>query len=642
MPIQVRAKQKKRDEFSAIEEAEQTEKLTEIPDDGELLRILRLPRRDIPDPDSPEAIKLAGFLTQHLAKVPLDQLYPGPLMATQALALREGKVCKGLWAPIVVGGGKRLTCFLLATLYLKAGYTNVVYVHRGAEREDVKREFELFRKSWHGPTELQLRCITYEDIRQPGNAEVLDANGRLVKPSLLDRIQPQVMIFDEIHELGNAGAAGTKRVRHYLARKPETICMGLTGTPYRDSLADAAHLMEWCLKENSPLPRPSVAWKTLQAWCGYLDAKPGGALGRTEVGALRRYCELYDSPLDTYNSDAEVQREVIQGIRRLVAQRILETPGVIGTRDAPLDVPLTMDPWYPLEDNFDVSQTYHEMVKTEKLPDGTELPDPLALTRNLSTTGYNFWSKWLPEPPEEWRQARNAWSKWCRRALKYNKHRLTSEATVKAAIRRGLYQETGKKLLEAWEAADKAYREETGLREPPSVPQWLGDGTEVVASVREWVRQYGGLVWVQHIGLGDLLSAQLGIPYYGAGGGFDKNTKRNIIHHPGGPAIASLDACGTGKNLQHLWSDALWLCVPGEQALARIHRRGQKASVVRNFYYIGCAPHLDSYERAKEVKAAFHQDMMLSPQKLMYLQDEGMPSCWELERRGGTRWEPRP
>ncbi|MEY4507989.1 MAG: hypothetical protein RLZZ450_111 [Pseudomonadota bacterium] len=643
MPIQVSSKlKKKRDEFTATEEASREEKLTEVPDEAELLRILTMARREVPDPESPEAEQLAAFMTGKLAKLPIAQLYPGPLMATQALALREGKVCKGGFFPIVVGGGKMLTCYLMAALYLAAGYTRIIYVIPGDMRKTVKREFKKYRQCWHGPTELQLRVVSYEEISNEANAEELDDHGRVTKPSLLDKLQPQVVIFDEVHNTSNTGAAVTKRMNHRMRRAPDTICLAFTGTPFNEGIQDAAHILDWCLKENSPLPRPSVrgTYKTLQAWGGYLNAKEG--FGRVELGALARYGELYDEDLDVYNADADYQNEMMHRVRRLVARRILETPGVIGTRDAPLDVPLTIEPLYPRLDCADTAVAYAAMMNEGVLPDGTEQPDDISVARHLSTMGYNFWSKWVPDPPQEWKLDRNGWNKWCRRALKYNKHRLTSEKTVKNAIKKGLYKEVGLPTLQRWENSARLYFETTGNKEPPSQPQWLGDGAEVVDACRHWLSKYGdrGLIWVKHIGLGELLSKELGIPYYGAGGGKNSKTGVLIMDHPGGPAIASIDACGTGKNLQYLFSDNLWLCIPGEQSLARTHRMGQPAKVVRNFIYLGCYQHLAAFERARDVKATFAEDMTLSPQKLKYAHTV-MPSAGELRQRGGARWEQR-
>lgn len=627
----------KLDEFSAAENADQVDAPKEVPDGPELMRIMELERREIPDPDGPEAQRVAEFLTRTLGKKPADQLYPGPLMGTQALALREGKSLRGGWFPIVVGGGKLLTCYLMASLHLAAGFERVLYVVPGANVPDVEREFPQYHDSWHGPTLKQISIQSYERLSNPNSAGKIGVDGQVLKLSLLDRLRPQVIIFDEAHSLANASSAGARLVRNYMAANPETIVFAFSGTPFISSIRDAAHILEWCLKDRSPLPRLKH-FVELHSWAGYLDST-SGALGRVELGALRELALVFGYEPNIWTEDEETIVETRSEMRRVVARRILETPGVIGTQDAPLDIPLTMEPWYPIFEDPAVNEAYESIFEVSELPDGTQLADQLTQSRHLSTVGLSFWSKWIPEPAADWVLARNEWSKWCRRAIKYNKHKLASEAQVKDGLRRGL-NKSGLPLLEAWEAANKEYRTTTGLREPPSVPQWLGGGSEVVEAVRYWVKEHQGLVWVRHIGLGELLSHELGIPYYGAGGGYDAKSGRNILQHAGGPAIASIDACGTGKNLQRLWSRNLWLVVPGEQALARTHRRGQSAPVVRNWVYLGCNQHLEAIERARDTKATFQQELLLSPQKLKYA-EWSLPDGWELAKRGGTRWEPK-
>ncbi len=635
--LKPRAKLKPLDEFSSAEaEASDVEKPTEVPDGPELLRICGLERRDIPDPDGEDAQRLAEFLTRTLGKKAPEHLYPGPLMGTQALALREGKVNGGGWFPIVVGGGKMLTCYLMAALHLRAGFERVLYVVPGANVDDVEHEFPLYQQSWHGPSLKQISVQSYERLSHKNSAEAVDTEGKIINISLLDRLRPQVIIFDESHNLANPSSACVRLVRYYMLKNPDTRVFAFSGTPFLESINDAAEVMEWCLKERSPLPRRKF-FVERHCWGGYLDAK-SGAFGRMGLGALRELALEFDVHINIWNDDDSEHEDTLHVMRRVVAQRILETPGVIGTQDLPLDVPLTMEPWYPLFEDPEVSDAYEAIVRDEELPDGTKLADLLTQARFLTSVGLTFWSKWVPAPAAEWVLARNDWSKWCRRALKYNKNKISSEAQLKAALGRGLYK-SGHAVLAAWNQRNQEYREATGKLEPPSVPQWLGHGSEVVESVRAWVKEHQGLVWVSSIGLGEKLAEELKLPYYGAGGGLDVKTGLNILKHPGGPAIASIDACGTGKNLQRLWSTNLWLTTPSEQSLARTHRRGQKAAVVRNFIYLGCYRHLESFERARDKKAGFQEDMMLSPQKLRYAEST-LPTTWELTRRVGARWQP--
>jgi hypothetical protein len=318
-------------------------------------------------------------------------------------------------------------------------------------------------------------------------------------------------------------------------------------------------------------------------------------------------------------------------VRRAVARRLLETPGVIGTQDAPLDIELNVRATYPTHPDRRVEAAYEELRKSWCLPDGTECMDGMEVARHLNTIGLGLWMKWDPAPPAEWREARSAYAKFCRKTLKHNRMNLDSEARVADAIRKGLVQDDG--LLDAWEHARDAERKRTKLREPPSVPVWVSD--EAITSAALWLQQGEGVIWVDLIGLGERLARDLDIPYYGAEG---KDARgRHIKRHPGGPAVASIAANGTGRNLQKFWHRNLWMCVPGEQSVARTHRAGQESEFVDNDIYLGCAEHLKRFERAAETKAEFAQDMLLSPQRLVYANTD-MPTLRELAMRGGSRW----
>lgn len=629
-------------------------KVTEVMDgdDGpEFERVAALPRRPIPDQNSPEVLKLAEFLTDRLSQ-PGEELYPGPLRPIQALMLKECWENRGLAAMVRVGGGKTLASGLLPTVLipslLPAG-SKALIVTKSSMVPDCLRELAKMRRCWKMVAPHQLQVMKYEKLATPAAGEVLSDDGKqVVRKSLLARIAPKVLILDEAHCAGDAGSTTSKRIWKYVEENPDVIVVVMSGTFFKKSIKDGQRLLEMALRDRCPLP---TDFEEREAWASHLDAKAVGR--RVGVGALTRFIDEAGTR-DEYETeeDYEVRRSIT---RRAVALRILETPGVIGTQDPPLaGVGLRIDHLFPDRESAEVEEAFvdlrgnlddEEMCPPWRLPDGSFLPDAIQAAAKGYTLGQGFWNKPDPAPPDEYRFAKSQWNKWCGRMIRYNRKGIDSEARMKDCVRRRIvndrytlaearlagYEElAGESRLELWEGQDQKYREDTGLREPPTVGQWLSD--ECIEAVAKWVKEHRGVVWVDSIALGERLRDKLGIPYYHAGGKCTRTQRPIAQHQPGTPALASLKACGTGKNLQHIWSKNLWLCPPNEQALGRTHRDGQKAECVYNWIYLGCFEHLKAFFAAREVKAEFQQDMQLSPQKLKYA-DTHMPKQRELEAR---------
>lgn len=601
-------------------EADKKAKFLDVQAGPELHRIRTLPRRDIPDPTSPDAVTLASFLTSRLAKSATP--YPGPLKPVQALALREAWERKGLFAPIRVGGGKTLLSYLLPAVL---GAKRPVYICPATLKTPILTEFSRYARDWRGPLPAAYPIVSIELISNPSGAEDRDEQGNVIRLALLERLQPDLIVIDEAHRCAAAGAACTKRIRAYKHKYPSTIVVAMTGTPFKTSIKDCAHVMEWCLGRGAPLPTDFLE---REAWASYLDAKTG--LGpRAGAGAL---VEMLTSD-EEQAFDAESEEGARKVVRRAIARRILETPGVIGTQDPPLSVGLSVSAYYPRRQDPALDRAFDELRETWFLPDGTELADGREFARHAATLGRGHWNKWEPAPPAEWREARNEWARFVRKTIKTNRIGLDTEARVARAVQKGLVEDDG--LLQMWLDVRDAERTRTGLREPPSIPVWVSG--ECVEAVRAWLVDHPGVVWVDSIGLGARLEAELGIPYY-RNKGMSLSGKSILQHPPGTPAVASLASNGTGKNLQKIWSKNLWLCAPGEQSLGRTHREGQTASQVENWVYLGCAEHLAAFERAKDVKADFAGDLLLSPQRLTYAATD-LPTPRELAMRLGVRWQ---
>jgi hypothetical protein len=639
----------------------------------EFYRVASLDRRAILTQDDPEAVELAELLTNKLARV--KSPYPGRLRAIQGLALKEGWENKGGVGMLRVGAGKTGVAFLLPEIWDPHRTARVLIVTKASMIKDMEGERRLMGRDWNIRPPYQCPIISYELLSSPSSGEVLDNDGNVIVRSRLERLAPTHIIFDEAHCLADSGSTGAKRVQAYLDEHPNTCVWVMTGTMFKQSIKDASHLFRWALKERAPLP---YDFKERETWASALDARAPGMGGvRAGFGALLDFLSA-DDRLEFDTAGENNFTEQVRIVRQAVARRILETPGVIGTQDPPLDIGLEIDHVLPADEDDDIEELFKILrgvpqppkPRAEwdhpgwRLPDGTEIPDAIQMARYINTGGYGFWNIWNPDPPKTWRFHRNMWAKWCRHAIRYlarGKFRsIDSEARVADAVQRGMFNDEwdiydvqaaamagkipkginpqsliGQSRLQNWLEAQAAERERTGLLEPPSVAVWVSE--QIVEECEAWLKKVGnGVIWVDSIGLGELLSSRLSIPYYGAGS-VDK-TGRHIKKHPGGPAIASIKSNGTGKNLQGFWANNLWLTPPNEQALGRTHRSGQQADTVRNWVFIGCQEHLRSFHAARATKAAFAEQMQLSPQKLRYAKTNMPTAGGLLASRTGRRW----
>lgn len=607
-------------QLEATAEPSRKIKITDVPDGEEFCRIQSIPRREIPDCSAPSSIELADMLTCKYAKK--VNPYPGALRPLQALTLREACLAGGCVGMLGLGAGKTLTSYLLPTV-LNA--KRPLYICPSSMKKPVRKEFAKFAKDWHGLPLHKYMLTNYELISNPNQGEELDEEGKVVKKALLERLAPDLLILDEAHYCADSGSTTANRIEAYLDKHPSTIVVVMTGTLFKTSIKNAAHLMYWALGENAPLPQE---FQERELWASYLDVRKSAV--RAGVGALMDMLSKSET-VSYFKAKYDDEKRSI--VRKAVSRRMFETLGVIGSQEPSTDLPLYIESFVPKWLDPKIEEAFKELRATWSLPDGTEFMDGLEFVRYADTMGLSFWNRMEPPPPAEWREARNFWAKWCRKMLKYNKRGIDSEAQMKKAVRKGLYDSEG--ALEKWEDERDKERERTGLQEPPSIAVWISD--EIVRAVRQAIDEHGNIaIWTKSIGLGNRLARELGIPYYGEKG-VDARANRHIDNHPGGPAVLSLAANGTGRNLQGLWHKNLWLCTPTEQALGRTHRPGQKADGVYNWILLGCAEHLKSFYHARSNKASFVEEMQGCPQRLRYAELK-MPKMRELEKLGGTRW----
>lgn len=600
--------------------------------DEEFERIFSLAERPAPDPDDPEILALARELTVRLRRVPAP--YPLPsesasLFPTQALALREAFENRGMLAPIRTGGGKTLTLYLIfAVLGAKRP---LLLIPASMERE-TREAYARFEKDWHGPRLADVTILSYEKLSNPSSSAKVLTDGTVVLPSLIDRIAPDVVCMDECDRLADMTAAGTRRIGRHLDAREHVPVVATSGTLIRRSLKDAAHVAEWTLGKRAPLP---LTFETLQAWSDALDARTKSGGKRTDMGALLEVLSEDERRAFDLAESEEDARAIVVG---RVGRRLLETPGVLSSQDGPLAIPARFDAYLPETEDPAIEEEFVKLLVGDDeraawtLPDGTPLMDARALARPLATLSTGFYLVQDPAPPPDYRTARSGWATAVHDVLKYRKDlELDSEYTIRQAVENGVLEEY-LETLDEWKSAQRAYRERTGLAEPPSVPIWISD--ETVTAVAEWLEEGPGLVWVNFIALGEKLSRALRLPYFGSGK-VDATGRHVTRLKKGESAVLSMSAVGRGTDgLQRIHHRQLWIGAPSEQPLARLHRPGQLAECVRNDIYLGGGVQLTRFWRARELAANFAGRITGIPQKAAYFENH-VP---ERIERDGRRW----
>lgn len=529
--------------------------------DAEMERIEALPRRphDWSQEDLDRAVRLlTGYLKKPQGKYTLRPI--------QARALVEAGDHKRLLAEVGAGQGKFLLSALLPVI-LEAKRTLLLVpakLRQQTEDEwlrlsDHFRFFPLFGVQPVGIMDPQVRVLSYESLSHIRYA------------TYIDEYAPDLIVADEAHFLARLKAGRSKRIFRYIkqTRKAgnKVTFIPMSGTMRRKSIRECAHLYEAALEKDSPLP---THWPTLEQWCAALDEGVTED-ARLSPGALLRLC-----------SQSE-KAEGIDGVRRALRRRLVETPGVVATTESNVGVPLVMQ-----VRNLSVPTVVRgalERLRTMyELPDGDTCDSGITAWNHAREMACGFSYKWEPAAPKDWLDARRAWNAFVRNAIEKPPKgiRLDTPLMVWQAVEHGHFGHVPE--FHAWKAIRESF-------EPNPVPLWMDDF--LVKDAEDWALATGGIVWVGHTSAytkqaaaNERDDADLGvtftrIPYFGAGD--------NRILTYKGPCAASIRSHGTGKNLQQ-WSRALITSLPSsgaslEQLLARHHRPGQEADEVLVEWY---------------------------------------------------------
>lgn len=518
---------------------------------GELNRILSLPRRHADDIYTKE---FAHALSLELRR-------PGSTFEVkpkQAAMLIEAVEAGGLFGMVGVGCGKTT----IAPLFGKVMDISrvVLLVPPSIKREIIERVIPWLQREidFVPPT-----VISYSELSTAG------------KGDLLDRLQPQLIIVDEAHNLKNKNAARTKRFLRYFDENPTTILVALSGTMARRSLMDFHHIIQ-LTHRGWRLP-VSKQWKEIKDWSLALDPQVHPS-ERLHAGALLELC--------TPGEDAR------SGFRR----RLIETEGVIGGSAEDVGASLIMRR-LPVKVPDSVENALATLRKKWMTPGGEMITDALDFARKARELAQGFYYEWMwpgGEPDLEWLEMRAAWRKAVADICRLNRPGLDSELLVRNAADREdkgtwknedarLPKASRNKTLEIW----RAWKTVMDQDDPPVRAVWIDDF--LVRAGIAWGERVkregeGAIIWYDSSAV-EQRALELGAIVCGAGN--DGNRRMLELAEGKGQApvvFASANAHGTGKNLQR-WCRALALApwpagAKWEQVIGREHRPGQNADEV--------------------------------------------------------------
>ncbi len=577
--------------------AEAEETVDKVRSSSELERILALPRRK-------PGYTTSGVKAEDLVD-PMTQEFRAPggtmvLRPLQALALAELYENRALVGRLLVGEGKTLITYLAPTMM---GSKRPLLVLPGALVDKTRREFRELRKHWAGPHPDAFPIVSFEYLSNPSQGSC-PVSGR---QEYLFRQKPDLLILDEAHKAKNTKSITTKRLAKFRKAFPDVPVVILTGTLYRKSIKDMAHLLDWALGARSPMPRK---YHDVDYWSRALDAN---VTQRIRPGSLAR---LSDQPLRSGDEGLEDLREAFRS-------RLASTPGFVSSQSKGLDCSLVISGYEPLRECSAITNAFQTLRGEWSSPGGQTFADRIQMSACARQLALGMFYRWNPDPPKQWREARKAYNSWARDTLSNNGRGMDSEVQLLNALRQGLYNDQG--LYAAWTRLRDEERARTGHKDPPTEAVWISD--EAIEACAAWLGKHkDGLVFYEHVHFALRLAKETGVKMFGQGG---LAADGSPIEAHRGPALLSAPANRTGRNLQK-WNTALLLCSPDEQLLGRLHREGQQADEVQFFVYLP----------AKEQHAGFWNARVLDMSamgeqaKLAYA-DITIPKT--IEKRG-ARW----
>ncbi len=506
-------------------------------------RIAALPRRALDLGTVPD---LTPVFARERVKCPGCELCRSgraSLRPIQSAALVEAEQQGGLFAPIGVGHGKELICLLLPDVLQSK--KAVILTKPRLKAQMIEVDIPRYGRHFKLPLD-QITVVSYSELSNAKTADVLD------------RIEPDLVVANEVHCLRHRSAARTKRFLYYMKDHPLCRFAALSGTIANNSIKDYGHLIELSLRLKSPLPS---GWRELEDWSRALDVLPEGE-EPMPAGAL----------LDLLGP--EVRAEEKESARKIYKRRLTESIGVVATTQGSCEASLTIEA-RAVEVPLVITETLELLRRKWKLGDEefSEAMQVAQKARQIATGFYYYWDWPNGEVDTEWLDARTQWFRDVRHVLRYRaRPGLDSPLLVANAAERG---EIDLPSWEIWKDVRRRWRPH-----PPQAVKWLH--AFVVDDACAWAdaveEDAPGIIWYTDDAIGEALRER-GISVYAGGAQGDR-----ILQSRERVVAASVHARRDGDNLQHFRRN-LVVTSPAngtiwEQMLGRTHRSGQLADEI--------------------------------------------------------------
>lgn len=405
---------------------------------------------------------------------------------------------------------------------------------------------------------------------------------------------PQLIVCDEAHKLKSMTSTRVRRLGRYLYEHAACKFVVMSGTLYNKTVADFAHLADWVLEEQSPVPRNA---RDVAA----LDNLLTGEADRFEYAAFNRWLNGRKPRAALYETLAQSAGVVITEQEQVKASLRLEM----------VDLRLPDELTEAINQCFNdgVVEGLEKYIDRDLLSESDHLwadDDAFAL-RALGqiTMGCLYVWNWGGKRDEQWLNARRNWARAVRKLLEYQDD-LDSPALIF-----NRFDELDDDLHDLFSAARDEWAAVKHRDPPPKSQHWVSD--YFINAVCKLARRNSEpvIIWVDLQAVGERIATALDVPYLGAGA---------QLPHKAITCVMSVKAHATGKNLQH-WAHNIIahpIADPStyEQLIARTHRTGQAADEVTvtafNFSIFGSA-----LRRAIK-QAHVVQDSTQQPMRLCY------------------------